>query len=110
MVLIGTMEQQLKKVQDRRTQRIKAERLRREDNQDNIRKAKLDVGKIQKLTAEVQRLWSELENSYSLGLVTQLENELQDRKEVLLSHYNETKDVVKAHQHQKSLLNEQQVI
>ena len=32
IVLIGTMEQQLKKVQDRRAQRIKAERLRREDN------------------------------------------------------------------------------
>jgi hypothetical protein len=70
ILLIGTMEQQLRKVQERRAQRIKAERLRREDNQDNIRKAKLDVGKIQKLTAEVQRLWSELENSYSLGLVT----------------------------------------
>ena len=76
ILLIGTMEQQLRKVQERRAQRIKAERLRREDKQDNIRKAKLDVGKIQKLTAEVQRLWSELENSYSLGLVTQLENEL----------------------------------
>ena len=70
ILLIGTMEQQLRKVQERRAQRIKAERLRREDNQDNIRKAKLDVGKIQKLTAEVQRLWSDLENSYSLGLVT----------------------------------------
>jgi hypothetical protein len=70
ILLIGTMEQQLRKVQERRAQRIKAERLRREDKQDNIRKAKLDVGKIQKLTAEVQRLWSELENSYSLGLVT----------------------------------------
>ncbi len=46
IVLIGTMEQQLRKVQDRRAQRIKAERVRREDNQDNIRKAKLDVGKI----------------------------------------------------------------
>ena len=68
------------------------------------------MGKIQKLTAEVQRLWSELENSYSLSLVTQLENELQDKKEVLLNHYNETKDVVKAHQHQKSLLGEQQHI
>ena len=70
ILLIGTMEQQLRKVQERRAQRIKAERLRREDKQDNIRKAKLDVGKIQKLTAEVQRLWSDLENSYSLGLVT----------------------------------------
>ena len=52
-VLIGTMEQQLKKVQDRRSQRIKAEKLRREDNQDNIKRAKADVGRIQKLTAEV---------------------------------------------------------
>jgi len=48
--------------------------LRREEKKENLDKAKRDMHQMQKLTSEVQHLWAELENTYSLSLVTELEN------------------------------------
>jgi hypothetical protein len=63
-------------VQERRSNRLKAELLRREEKKENLDKAKRDLHQMQKLTTEVQHLWAELENTYSLSLVTELENDL----------------------------------
>jgi len=48
------------------------------------------MSKIEKLKSEIQTMWSDLEVTYNNDLATNLENELQGRKTVLFSLYNET--------------------
>lgn len=39
---------------------------------------------------ENEKMWQELETTYSLSIVTQTENELQNKKEELMQMYRET--------------------
>lgn len=59
------------------------------------------ANQIKQLQLENQKMWNELETNLSLALVTQTENELQLKKEELMSMYVDTQN----HQRVKSAKN-----
>lgn len=50
------------------------------------------ANQIKQLQLENQKMWNELETNLSLALVTQTENELQLKKEELMSMYVDTQN------------------
>ena len=47
--------------------------------------------KVQNLKRQIESMWNELENTYNLQGVTELENEIKAKKKELLSVHEETK-------------------
>lgn len=55
---------------------------------------------------ENEQMWQELETTYSLSIVTQTENELQNKKEELMQLYRETQAVQRVKSAKQKLYNE----
>ena len=45
--------------------------------------------KMKHLKKEVQIMWTELENTYNLELITKLENQLKEKKSLLLDNFEQ---------------------
>ena len=88
--LIATMETQLIKVQMKRSARLDLERKRKYDNKDQFKQLKSGINKISQLKTDIDKMWGDLEFTYNNDMVTNLENELEGRKAILLELFNET--------------------
>lgn len=64
--------------------------------------------KVQNLKRQIESMWNELENTYNLQGVTELENEIKAKKKELLSVHEETKAQVQVMRAQNKLLGEQE--
>ena len=64
--------------------------------------------KVQNLKRQIEGMWNELENTYNLQGVTELENEIKAKKKELLSVHEETKAQVQVMRAQNKLLGEQE--
>ena len=57
---------------------------------------------------ENEKMWQELETTYSLSIVTQTENELQNKKEELMQMYRETQAVQRVKSAKEQLYNQKE--
>ncbi len=84
------MEVQLKRVKDKRKDRIETERQNNRLYGGKAREIRQGERKKDQLKREIEEMWSELENTYSNNAVTKLENDLKAEKGNLLELYNDT--------------------
>ena len=48
---------------------------------------RLGQKKVQAMKKDIEEMWNQLENSYNIEGITQMENEIKDHKQTLLTVY-----------------------
>ena len=96
LTVISSMEVQLQRVQERRRERLRADA---EANLDMKIKNQKGQRKFKALKKEVEYMQTQLDNAFDIDRITRLEDNVKEKKQLLLVAYEETQAQAKVKRH-----------
>jgi len=81
--VISKMENQMNKFQEKRVQKLQEDRETNEVLNLKNNKIKKGQNKFQHLKKEIADMWNQLEHSYNIEMITNMENDLKDKSNLL---------------------------